>query len=871
MDIFYFLSKCVFLTIITMISVNIGYGQVENKVPKIFQWNSQIVDLFENDRERDFTWLIYSNDPSQLSIDLFENDIEYQKPTDNVFKVFTSISKLTELNQQFITYLSIESSEVVLESNVFDHDLSVNAILNTQQRFPLINNAPVSIRDFRFANTDLDLLGHSFVSNFSFDQMSQHASDMATIVSGNGINSVTSLGVFPNNDIFSTGFNDILPVVIDYYNDNEIRIENHSYGTQIEYFYGISAMEYDRQLKENPELLHIFSSGNEGESVSPSGQYQDLPGFATITGNFKQSKNSLSVGATDLNGNVLSFSSKGPAYDGRIKPELVAYSNLGTSNANALVSGSSARLQSYYQELNGRALNSDLLRSILIASADDVGRKEIDFETGYGSLNLSKAHEIIEGEQYFIGQVRNNRSRAFLLTIPEDLKRLQISLSWIDQESAPNEDRALINDLDLELRSPSNEIILPWVLDDSPNEASLISLPTRTQDHLNNNEIITLEDVSAGVYRIIVRGFDLVETQDFAISYRMDAVDQFEWIYPLSGQTFSFDGSLNSAFRWNSGFENTSGELQFENADGIFETFTEVDLASGFFEYAFDDLPEGINNVRMRIGDSVFETGDFIVSKQPIIRVGGLCEDELVLFFSDTDENVDFELQQLDESTLNFETIATTSSSSISLEYEENARYRVVPLYDGIEGVQSVTIEPSDVDFCYFNSLSAIAFENAIEIEGFIATDHLIENIQLFKLIDGEFEFIIEGPFIDNEFVFQDLNPSVGLNSYIVRLERSGSFSIESEVVQEFFTPETEIVVSPNPANRSDGLVINLNESFVGNSTITLFDTQGRVLFIQDVNSTNLFVETQTFPTGLILYSVAREDGFSIDGQLVVN
>jgi hypothetical protein len=75
-------------------------------------------------------------------------------------------------------------------------------------------------------------------------------------------------------------------------------------------------------------LTHCFSSGNSG-----------LQGYKSITGNFKQSKNNIVLGCIDQNEIIMPFSSKGPAYDGRVKPELVAFSTQGTSNSTALATG----------------------------------------------------------------------------------------------------------------------------------------------------------------------------------------------------------------------------------------------------------------------------------------------------------------------------------------------------------------------------------------------------------------------------------------------------------------------------------------------------------------------------------------------------
>ena len=58
-------------------------------------------------------------------------------------------------------------------------------------------------------------------------------------------------------------------------------------------------------------------------------------------------KNILTVGATDSFSIVAALSSKGPAHDGRVKPELVAFGEDGSSGAAALVSGTSLLLQQF--------------------------------------------------------------------------------------------------------------------------------------------------------------------------------------------------------------------------------------------------------------------------------------------------------------------------------------------------------------------------------------------------------------------------------------------------------------------------------------------------------------------------------------------
>ena len=123
----------------------------------------------------------------------------------------------------------------------------------------------------------------------------------------------------------------------------------------------------------------------------------------------------------DSLGNVLSPSSRGPAYDGRIKPELVAFAEDGSSGAAAIVSGISLVLQQAYKELNGNFPSAALVRAILLNSADDVGPKGIDFVSGFGAVNAYKALLDVTNAHFFSGSISNGTDDSF------DLKRIRLS------------------------------------------------------------------------------------------------------------------------------------------------------------------------------------------------------------------------------------------------------------------------------------------------------------------------------------------------------------------------------------------------------------------------------------------------------------
>ena len=142
---------------------------------------------------------------------------------------------------------------------------------------------------------------------------------MATMMAGGGNTWYNTKGAAWGSNLSSASFQNLFPEPNSYYQTSSILIQNHSYGTVVENYYGPEAVGYDASVINNNSLLHFFSAGNSGTFASTTGQYSGIAGYANLTGNFKQAKNIITVGHTDSFGIVLAPSSKGPAFDGRVK------------------------------------------------------------------------------------------------------------------------------------------------------------------------------------------------------------------------------------------------------------------------------------------------------------------------------------------------------------------------------------------------------------------------------------------------------------------------------------------------------------------------------------------------------------------------
>jgi subtilisin family serine protease len=237
----------------------------------------------------------------------------------------------------------------------------------------------------------------------------------------------------------------------------------------------------------------------------------------------------------DLKG-MAAFSSRGPTADGRIKPDLVAPgTNIvsarsshpkagegwgvfdpnylymgGTSMATPILSGALAVQREFLLKKLGRpTISAALMKAYAVASADDLfpgqfgvrpqGQEQPttrpNNHQGWGRITLASLADtasVMELTDNTTGLATGEELKLNWTLAQPGTRSLRIAMAYTDAPAAANSQVELVNDLDIELTTPSG--------------AKLFPNGRASADNRNNLESIDLATQEAGVYELVIRG-----------------------------------------------------------------------------------------------------------------------------------------------------------------------------------------------------------------------------------------------------------------------------------------------------------------------------------------------------------------------------
>ena len=302
--------------------------------------------------------------------------------------------------------------------------------------------------------------------------------------------------------------------------------------------YTSSSASFDTVLRDYPYYAHFFAASNNGSN------------YQTLGNDWPMSKNVFTIGSvSDVSrdadgnyisgGNVSSFSSRGPTFDGRIKPDLTANGDWltstdgandtsnksGTSMATPNASGSATLLMDYiFRKLPGHYVRSSTIKALLANTATDRGNAGPDYYYGWGIINVKTAADVVK---------RYGNDPASRVVIEDELSPnqtwtatytyngsgpIRATLAWIDpagsSQIAGTTDRSprLVNNLNLRLTSAGGTVYQPYVMPYTIGSGgtpafdnSLFGAAAVTGDNVTDNvEQVFISAPPAGTYTLTV-------------------------------------------------------------------------------------------------------------------------------------------------------------------------------------------------------------------------------------------------------------------------------------------------------------------------------------------------------------------------------
>jgi len=504
--------------------------------------------------------------------------------------------------------------------------------------------------------------------------------------------------------------------VPDLYDNDSLVITSKSYGDGNNAGYTSLARTLDKQCRQRDALVHVFSAGNSG---TENFGYGAGAGWGNITGGHKQAKNVLAVGNLSDVDILSSGSSRGPADDGRIKPDICAvgssvYSTIdvntydtksGTSMACPGVAGSLGLLYEAYRDLNGgQNPSAALINCAVLNTATDLGNPGPDFKHGWGRINVKRAYELIEGANYQNGEVSAGGNNIHTINVPANTKQFRVMVYWTDYEGSVSASTALVNDINMSMTAPDASSHLPWVLNSSPSPVALNQDAVPGIDDLNNVEQITIEDPSAGAYTINIDGFNIPQgPQSYFITYEF-VQDEITVVYPI-GDEHIVPGT-SEIVRWDAVGDNGNFTIEYSLDEG--NTWSLVtNIAQGTRRGYPWSVPSSITTsgkARIKVsrnGLSGESKANFDIIRTPTnLNVEWACSNSFNFSWDPVDGAIGYQVYLLGEKYMDSAGYTTTTNATVyanSLQTQWVSVCAIGP--DGVIGKRAIALQKSPAVF----------------------------------------------------------------------------------------------------------------------------------------------------------------------------
>lgn len=349
------------------------------------------------------------------------------------------------------------------------------------------------------------------------------------------------------------------------------RLHTNSWGANVDGEYTTDSEAVDQYMWDHKDFTIFFSAANAGVDANSNGVI-DLYSL----GSPATAKNCVTVGASENNRPTLTatwgswwpsdyptnpvhddkmadniagmaaFSSRGPVWDYRYKPDVVAPGTFiastrsaleieggwgvidtnymymgGTSMSTPLTAGAAAIVRQFYTDVKGHSTPSAaLIKATLINGANDIypgqygtGVTQEITPTrptnvaGWGRVDVQNSiFPTAPRAMNYVDQtsgLSTGASHVYNYQITGSAQPFRVTLAWTDYPGTPAADGALVNDLDLTIAGPGGTTYYPNNARNSNGSAS------STYDRVNNVEGIDIASPATGMYTVTVNAHNV--------------------------------------------------------------------------------------------------------------------------------------------------------------------------------------------------------------------------------------------------------------------------------------------------------------------------------------------------------------------------
>jgi len=543
----------------------------------------------------------------------------------------------------------------------------------------------VMVRDDGRVGPHIDFEGR--LTNLTQQGGQSHGDGVAGIMSGAGNLTHSNRGMAAGSDVFVVNYQSHF---LDYpttnlINTGQVQITNSSYSNGCNDGYTTIARTVDQQTLDTPSLMHVFSAGNSNGNNCGYGAGSQ---WGNITGGHKQGKNVVTTANVYFDGSLVSSSSRGPAHDGRIKPDITAngqnqistnenntYQTFGgTSGAAPGIAGVSAQLYQAYGLLNNGDLPpSALIKAAILNTANDAGNVGPDFKFGWGIVNALRAVKLIEDGRFLTDSVSQGNTKTHNINVPAGTTQVRFMVYWSDVAAAAGASPALVNDLDLLVKDPSNNTLEPWILDHTPDPTKLDLPATTGPDHLNNMEQVLINNPAAGNYNLDITGFNVpMGPQAYHIVYEI-ITENLTLTFPNGGE--SFQPNLRQVIHWDAINTTAPFVLEYSVDNGnTWENITTVAANTHFYDWAVPNEITGKGLIKVSSGSFVdVSEGNFSIARSPnSFKVSQVCDTSITFEWAAIPDAESYDLYMLGEKYM--EVAGTSNTLSVTIPITDPAK-----------------------------------------------------------------------------------------------------------------------------------------------------------------------------------------------------